>query len=301
MMISTRGGKSVLVSMTGFGQGEVSAKNFRVSVEIRTVNHRFLDFSMKLPRALAAHEREIRDIVKERISRGRVSVTISIDSQHPESSVSFNASMMEWYLGVLRKFVREHELKSDVDINTLALLPDVFTREEAVELTATEWRKVRKALAIALEGCYKMRRTEGKALEKDIHTRMATLKRLSATIEKEAPRVIQSARRAMRERIEGAMGGVDVDNERWMTEAAILADRLDFTEETTRLRSHIEQFADAVSRGGAVSKRLTYLLQEIHREATTIGSKASDSSLVEKVVLLKEEVEKLREQVQNIE
>lgn len=291
----------MLISMTGFGQSEVAVRDTRVSVEIRTVNHRFLDFSMKIPKVLNSHEKDIKDIIKKKISRGRISVTITIDVDHAEPKLNINIPLMEQYLKELNKFSKKHALAGQVDINTLALLPDVFARREEETDTEAPWKLVNSGVAKALDACMQMRFAEGKALERDVRRRLKRIDQLIARIEKAAPKALEASKNSLRARIESLLEGSMIDQDRLMTELSILADRLDFSEEITRLKSHVDQFRKCLDENGAVSKKLTYILQEIHREVTTAGSKAANTTIIEYVVLLKEESEKLREQVQNIE
>ncbi len=291
----------MLVSMTGYGQGNAISQTARVSVEIRTVNHRFLDFSIKMPKGLSNREKEVKDVFRNNFSRGRITVTISSETTEPDYKVSVNTKLMEQYLGYLRDFAAKHNLSSQIDIRTLSMLPDVFVKEENENCSEELWPSVMEGLNIAIEACRKMRKEEGRALEKDIRKRVKAVQAIIRQIEKHAPSIIKQHTAAFRERMLKVVGGSGVDEDRWMTEIAILADKLDFTEEVIRLKSHVAQFHKCLEEGGAVSKRLTYLLQEIHREATTITSKASDAGIISLVVSLKEESEKLREQVQNVE
>lgn len=291
----------MLISMTGFGHSEVTVRDTRVSVEIRTVNHRFLDFSMKIPKVLNSREKDIKDIIKKKISRGRISVTITVDAGHAEPKLKLNPSLVEQYLKELNKVAKKHKLSSQIDINTLALLPDVFTRqEEEVDMEAP-WKLVQSGVTKALDSCMQMRFAEGKALERDVRKRLKRAGQLINKIETAAPKALEESKHLFRERVETLLENAVIDQDRLMTELSILADRLDFTEEITRLKSHVNQFAKCLDENGAVSKKLTYILQEIHREVTTAGSKAANTKIIEYVVLLKEESEKLREQVQNIE
>ncbi len=292
----------MLISMTGFGQGEASAGAHRVSVELRTVNHRFLDYALKLPRELNAREREIKESIRRRISRGRVYLTVSVESETAGRRVRINVPLMERYLDMLREFAATHNVAGEVDINTLAHLPDAIASEEDeggdLELL---WPPVARAIDKAVDQCHEMRLTEGKALEQELNSRMAGIERTVAEAEAIAPGVTKRFAETFRKRVEQLAAGIPVDQDRLVTEIALMADRLDVTEELTRLRSHIDQFKKTTATGGEVSKRLTYLLQEMHREASTIGAKVSDSEVVRHVVTLKEETEKLREQVQNLE
>ena len=291
----------MLVSMTGYGQAEVSDRSGKVSVEIRTVNHRFLDISTKLPKALMPREPEIKEMIKERIARGRVTLTVSVESTAPRYNVSINVALMEQYMTQLRQFAARHKLDAGLDVKTLASLPEVFALRESENDTDVLWPLLDKGMKQAVTACAKMRETEGKALEKDLLARVVLINRLVKRAEKRAPEVAGYHTAALKERLTKLMEGARIDSDRWMTEIALLADRLDFTEEIVRLKSHLAQFKECIDKGGAVAKRLTYLLQEIHREVTTAGSKAADSEIVEIMVSLKEETEKVREQVQNLE
>jgi uncharacterized protein (TIGR00255 family) len=291
----------MLVSMTGFGQAEVSDRRGKVSVEIRTVNHRFLDISTKLPRTLMEREPEIKEMIKGRIARGRVSLTIATESVVPRYEVRINVTLMEQYVKQFQQFAKKHKLGGDVDIRTLASLPEVFALRESENDSDVLWPIVEKAMKQAVNACARMRETEGKALEKDLLARIALIDRVVKKTERRAPEVLAQHNAAFKDRLTKMMDGARIDNDRWMTEIALLADRVDFTEEITRLKSHLSQFRGCVNEGGAVAKKLTYLLQEIHREVTTICSKAADAGIVEAMVSLKEETEKIREQVQNLE
>jgi uncharacterized protein (TIGR00255 family) len=270
-------------------------------VEIRTVNHRYFDVSSKLPKPLLHREHEIKEMLKQRISRGRVSISITSETELPRYNVSINVPLMEQYVTQLRKFAAKQSIDANIDLNTLAGLPEVFELQENQNDSDVLWPLVKKGMRQALAALVKMREDEGKALEADIRTRITMINRLIKKVEKRAPKVQAQHTKALKERLNKIMEGARVDRDRWMTEVAMLADRLDFTEETTRLKSHMVQFKACLDGGGPVSKKLTYLLQEIHREGTTISSKAADAEVVEHMVSLKEETEKLREQVQNLE
>ncbi|MEE9271452.1 MAG: YicC/YloC family endoribonuclease [Candidatus Krumholzibacteria bacterium] len=291
----------MLVSMTGYGQGEASNRTAKVTVEIRTVNHRFLDLSIRLPKALAHREHDIKEFIKGKIQRGRITVTVSADADQPDYDVSINLPLVEQYIDQLRKLARKEALASELDINTLATLPEVFHLTERERDPVRLWPLVKRSLRAATDECARMRREEGKQLETDIRARTAAISLLIKKVEKRAPKVVAHHSAALEERLAKVMKGGIVDRDRWVTEVAMMADRLDFTEELIRLKSHMIQMDACVNAGGAVAKKLTYLLQEVHREATTIASKASDAEVIENVVSLKEESERLREQVQNLE
>ncbi len=291
----------MLISMTGFGQGEASSATSTVIVEVRSVNHRFLDLAFKLPRALQNRESDIKEIVRGKLKRGRVSITISVESGTSGRTVTINESALEQYLTQLRAFAKRHGMDEHVSLESLIQLPDVVVTRETEPGEEEIWPLVEKSLSDALDACTRMRVEEGKALEKDLTERICIIDRTIGSIETLAPVVSKRNVEALRKRVAQLAGDVKVSEERIAAEIVLLADRTDITEELTRLRSHVAQFNRALDDGGEVSKRLTYLLQEMHREATTIGSKAADSEVIQHVVVLKEETEKLREQVQNLE
>ncbi|MCI0453298.1 MAG: YicC family protein [Candidatus Latescibacteria bacterium] len=291
----------MLISMTGFGQGEAANAHSTVTVEVRSVNHRFLDIAFKLPRSLQNREPDIKEIVRGKIARGRVSITISVESASSGRGVALNEAVLEQYLSQLRAFAKRHDLDDRVSLDALVGLPEVVTTKESEPGEDELWPLVDKSLGEALDACNRMRIDEGKALEKDLVDRMKLIEKTVGAIEKLAPAVAKRQVEALRKRVAQLAGDVAIPQDRIAAEIVMLSDRTDITEEVTRLRSHVAQFNGALKDGGEVSKRLTYLLQEMHREASTMGSKASDTEVIQHVVVLKEETEKLREQVQNLE
>jgi uncharacterized protein (TIGR00255 family) len=291
----------MLISMTGFGQGEATSATSSVTVEVRSVNHRFLDLAFKLPRAIQNREGDIKDIVRSKLSRGRVSITINVESPMAGRVITINEQVLETYINQLRVFAKKHGLDERITMDTLMQLPEVVTAKELEPGEDEVWPLVEKSLAAALDACTKMRIEEGRELEKDLVQRMQMIDRTVSAIEKLSPEVAKKQVEAMRKRVAQLAGDVPVSEDRIAAEIVMLADKTDFTEEIIRLRSHELQFNRALKDGGEVSKRLTYILQEMHREASTIGAKASGSEVIQHVVVLKEETEKLREQVQNLE
>ncbi|MDH4038073.1 MAG: YicC family protein [Candidatus Krumholzibacteria bacterium] len=291
----------MLISMTGFGTGEATSGGSTVSVEIRSVNHRFLDLAFKLPRVLQNREQDIKDLVRARLARGRVSITMSVESAAAGRAVTINEAALEQYLKQLRDFAKRHGLDERVSLDALMQLPEVVMVKETDPAEDVLWPLVEEGLNAALESCTRMRLEEGRALEKDLTERMALIGRTVDTIESMAPAVAKKQIETLRKRVAQLAGDIKVSEDRIAAEIVMLGDRTDITEEITRLKSHLAQFNKTISDGGEVSKKMTYLLQEMHREATTIGSKAADSEVIQHVVVLKEETEKLREQVQNLE
>ncbi len=291
----------MLISMTGFGTGEATSGGSTVAVEVRSVNHRFLDLAFKLPRVLQNRESDIKELVRARLARGRVTIAMSAESATAGRAVTINEAALEQYLGQLRDFARRHKMDEHVSLDVLMQLPEVVTVKEVEPGEDVLWPLVEQSLGQALDACLRMRLEEGRALERDLMERMALIENTVSTIEKMAPVVAKKQVEAMRKRVAQLAGDIKVSEERIAAEIVMLADRTDITEELTRLKSHLSQFNKTISDGGEVSKRMTYLLQEMHREATTIGSKAADPEVIQHVVVLKEETEKLREQVQNLE
>ena len=291
----------MLISMTGFGQGEAANAHSTVTVEVRSVNHRFLDIAFKLPRSLQNREPDIKEIVRGKIARGRVSITIAVESSLATQGVSINERVLEQYLTQLRAFALRHNIDDHITLDALVTLPEVVTTKEIEAGEDELWPLVERSLNDARDACNRMRFDEGKSLETDLTERMRLIDGTVAAIEKLAPAVAKRQVETLRKRVAQLAGDVTVPEDRIAAEIVMLADRTDVTEELTRLRSHLGQFNGALKDGGEVSKRLTYLLQEMHREASTMGSKASDTEIIQHVVVLKEETEKLREQVQNLE
>jgi uncharacterized protein (TIGR00255 family) len=291
----------MLISMTGFGQGEATNTTSSVTVEVRSVNHRFLDLAFKLPRVIQNREGEIKDIVRAKLARGRVTITINVESPMSGRAITINEQVLETYLTQLRAFAKKHNLEERFSVDTLMQLPEVVTAKELEPGEDEVWPLVEKSLVVALDACTKMRTEEGRELEKDLVQRMQIIDRTVGAIEKLSPEVAKQQVEALRKRVAQLAGDVQVSEDRIAAEIVMLADKTDITEEITRLRSHEVQFNRALREGGEVSKKLTYILQEMHREASTIGAKASGSEVIQHVVVLKEETEKLREQVQNLE
>jgi len=291
----------MLVSMTGFGQAMATNGASTVTVEVRSVNHRFLDLSFKLPRVLQNRESEIKEIVRGKLARGRVTLTIAVESTMAGHAVTINEVALEQYLNQLQQFAKKRGLDPHVSLDVLVQLPEAVIAKETEPGEDELWKLVAKSLSSALDQCSRMRVDEGAALAKDLVERMRTIDGTIGAIEKLAPEMARKQAEALRKRVAQLAGDVALSEERLATEIVLLADRSDFTEELTRLRSHEDQFNRALKDGGEVSKKLTYLLQEMHREASTIGAKASDSEVIQHVIVLKEETEKLREQVQNLE
>ncbi len=290
--------------MTGFGRGSANGEDFSVAVEIKTVNNRYLDIHFRLSQELAPLEMNIRKLISGRLSRGRVDISISFD-RTTATVYEVNRQLIGGYVSALREIQDEFELAGDVDINTLARLPGALStaREGLDEATKTG---VENAVREAVDDLERMRASEGATLAQEMRTRIANIEAEVPTIEAAAAGLVEAYRQRLQKRItelvaRGGGQGVELDAGRLAQEVAYLADRSDISEELVRLRSHLEQFRMALETEGEVGKRLDFLLQELNREANTVLSKSTEVSIKDAGLAIKAEVEKLREQVQNVE
>lgn len=298
---TAQGDDGMVLSMTGYGKGAAPVGGGKMTVEIRTLNHRFLEFSIRLPRVLNGYEREIEKTVRRRLNRGHVYVTASFDREHESNSLVLNRTLLRRTWREIAEFARREKIPGGADLGALLALPDMFHPEIDTIAPGILSKALGVALETALERCVTMRRREGKALLADMRRHIGDIGTIAARIEKRAPKALKAAQQRSRERIESLLDRAGMTEERWAVEAAIIAEKTDFSEEIVRLKSHLDQFAVIMKAGGEVSKRLTFLLQEIHREATTMGNKATDATIIRDCIAVKERVEKIREQVQNLE
>ena len=288
--------------MTGYGRAVETVNGREFTVEIRSVNNRYLDCSVKLPRAVSFAEDPVKQAVKQAVSRGKVDVFISMKSEGgDEAKVSLNTAVLEEYLAAMNRMVDEFGVKDDISVSTLSRLPEVFTVEkpevDEEQLLADLMGVVKKALT----SYNAMREAEGAALDADLRRRGATILELVAQVEAGNGKTVADYRTRLENKLREVLSNTSIDENRILTEAAIFADKVAVDEETVRLRSHLQQMNTMLSGGGAVGRKLDFLLQEMNREANTIGSKCSDVALARIVVEIKAELEKIREQTQNIE
>jgi uncharacterized protein (TIGR00255 family) len=296
-------------SMTGFGRSrfEVAGRNF--DIEIRSVNHRHIDMRVRLPRFLAEGESLVKSMIQKGVGRGKVDVVIAPSSQSAELSaasvVQVDEALADRYLAAARSLARRGDLKTELDVSTLMTLPGV-TKLAEVSVESEELEEVlRKGVREALDALVEMRALEGEGLSREIMGRLDVIEKLVEGLSDRAGQVLEAAKERFRKRTEQIRQETGLlDEARLHQEIVIAADRLDITEELVRLRSHIEQFRGVLGGGreeGPVGRRLDFLLQEFGREANTVGSKGSDASIAHQGVELKSEIERIREQVQNIE
>lgn len=289
-------------SMTGYGRAVETVNGREFTVEVRSVNNRYLDCTVKLPRNLSFGEDAVKQAVKTSISRGKVDVFVSVRSEGAqETAVSLNKPMAEGYLAVLRQMRQEYSLAGEITVSMLAGLPDVFLLDkppvDEEQLLADFLSVVQKALA----NFDAMRRAEGTALAADLRGRGETILSLVEQVEAGSPQTVADYRARLEAKLKEVLANTAIDESRILTEAAIFADKVAVDEETVRLRSHLNQMNTMLDAGGPIGRKLDFLLQEMNREANTIGSKCSDVRLARVVVEIKAELEKIREQTQNIE
>ena len=288
--------------MTGYGRAQQTLHGREITVEVRSVNNRYLDCTVKLPRAYTFAEDPVRQHVKARIARGKTDVYVSVNAAEDENvSVTLNRPALEGYLAALRAIAAEYDVRDDVSVMSLARLPDVLTLEKQEEDAEQLGADILSVLDAALEKFDEMREKEGAAMEADVRGRAEAIGSLVSRVEARSPETVAEYRARLTAKMQEILAGATVDEGRLLTEAAIYADKVAVDEETVRLRSHLSQMDQMLTGGGAVGRKLDFLMQEMNREANTIGSKCSDVALARVVVEIKAELEKIREQIQNIE
>ncbi len=295
----------MLKSMTGFGRGELNSEMGHFSIEVRSVNSRTCNVMVKLPENLLALEGKISGYVRNRASRGQINVTVALDKNGAPSGrkVTIDRELAREYFERLAEVKEYLSLDESVDLDTITALPGVITIEEPKENTDEIWQVVHSVLKIAVDQLMKMRKTEGAAMLNDLSYRLETMSQLTEQIDARAPEVVEKYCQRLRKRISDLQQDqVVLDESRIATEIAIMAERSDVTEEIVRLRSHIDQIRDNLEKAdGPVGRHLDFILQEVNREVNTIASKASDTQIATDCIQFKDETEKMREQVQNIE
>lgn len=293
---------NLVKSMTGYGRAVETVNGREYTVEIRSVNNRYLDCGVKLPRLLSFTEDAVKQAVKATISRGKVDVFVSMRAEGASDvQVTLNAPMVEGYLSAMRQMAADYGIREDISVSLLSRMNEVFTVEKPQvdedALRADLMGVVEKALA-AFDA---MRSVEGQALEKDLRSRGNTIRDLVSQVEAGSPQTVADYRARLENKLREVLQNTAIDESRILTEAAIFADKVAVDEETVRLGSHLDQMDAMLTAGGAMGRKLDFLLQEMNRETNTIGSKCSDVRLARIVVDMKAELEKIREQTQNIE
>lgn len=293
---------NLVKSMTGYGRAVETVNGREYTVEVRSVNNRYLDCTVKLPRVLSFTEDAIKQAVKATISRGKVDVFVSMRSEGASDvQVTLNAPMVEGYLAAMHEMAEKYGVREDISVSLLSRMNEVFTVEKPQVDEEALQADLMGVVAKALASYDAMRTTEGKALENDLRSRGQTILELVSQVEEGNVQTVIDYRTRLENKLKEVLQNTAIDESRILTEAAIFADKVAVDEETVRLRSHLEQMNTMLTNGGAVGRKLDFLLQEMNRESNTIGSKCTDVKLARIVVEIKAELEKIREQTQNIE
>ncbi len=288
--------------MTGFGRCEVSENNRKFTVEMKSVNHRYLDVNIKMPKKLNFFEAAIRTLLKDYIQRGKVDIFITYEDYTENNvSIKYNRDIAQEYLTYLQQMAEEFSLDNDIRVSALSRYPEVFSMEEQNIDEEGIWKTLEKALRGAAEGFVETRIREGENLRNDLVEKLNGMQSRVAFIEEKSPQIIAEYRRKLEEKVKELLEDAKVDENRLLMEVIIFADKTCVDEEIVRLRSHIETTRSTLLAGGTMGRKLDFIAQEMNREANTILSKANDLEISNCAIELKTEIEKVREQIQNVE
>ncbi|WP_090437823.1 YicC/YloC family endoribonuclease [Natronincola peptidivorans] len=293
----------MLTSMTGFGRGEVQKEGKYFHIELKSVNHRYMDISIKMPRSFTYLEDRIRQLVKKYIQRGRVEIFITYKNLgESDIKVTTDITLAHQYIKALEEIHNSFSIEKDIGVSTIARFPDVLQLEKQEENEEIVWNLLKEGLTQALNNLLEMRKEEGSELKDDLEKRLEILIALIAKIKDRSPEVVKEHKERLTKRIREFMEEeIEIDEARIALEVALFADKSNITEEIVRLNSHIVQFNKSMEQKEAIGRKLDFLIQEMNREINTIGSKANDLVISNIVVDIKSELEKIREQIQNIE
>lgn len=289
-------------SMTGYGRFEGIVDGRKITFEIKSVNHRFLELTIRTTRGYGFVEDKIKELISRYVTRGKVDVFVSIEAdENVAADVKVNRSLAAGYVNAMRELCDAYGLKDDISVSTLSRYSDIFTVHKAPENEEQIISIVEKAGIKAVESFVAMREREGEKLKNDVLEHSKNIVSIVSEIEKLSPQIVENYRARLYERLSEVLQDTTIDPQRILTEAAIFADKTSVDEETVRLRSHFSQMEEMLSKSEPIGRKLDFIVQEMNREANTIGSKISNAELAHKVVDIKSEIEKIREQIQNIE
>ncbi len=289
-------------SMTGFGRGEATSALGKVSVEMKSVNHRYLDMNIKMPRKFNALEGDIRNYIKERVQRGKVDIFINYEDYSEENvNVKYNRAVAKEYMAYFSQMSEEFGLENDVKLSKLVSMPEVFSMQTGEEDEEGLWNLLKEALDVAVDRFVAVRDKEGEQLKEDLLGKLSYMSGLVDQVEERYPQILAEYRARLTAKMEEFLAAGNIDEGRIAAEVVVYADKCCVDEETVRLRSHIKQVEEALNSDGSVGRKLDFLVQEMNREANTMLSKSVDVSLTDVAINLKTEIEKVREQIQNIE
>lgn len=288
-------------SMTGFGRSEIQREDILLVTEIRSVNNKFCDISVRLPKWLTHFETKVRTLVQQKISRGKLSVSVTWNGDGEGLALGLDKEVADRYFGLLKALKERYDLPGEINLQTLVSFPDLLSPVKAPATDENSWKLLEEGVAKALDDVVSMKDAEGKSLSEDLRARVDVVLEYVEKIEKRAPVRVKEAKEKLRARLSELLDRGEIPEERLALEAAIFADKLDCTEECVRLRAHSKQFIALVEGSELAGRKLNFLLQEMNRETNTVGAKAADVEIVSQIVNIKDEIEKLREQVQNVE
>ena len=292
----------MIKSMTGYGRAEECVDGRSITVEIRSVNHRYFEFSSRTTRGYNFLDEKLKSFLQTKIARGKVDVFVTLETlEDADAEVRLNHSLAAGYVKALEELRDKYGLRDDISVTAVARYSDIFSVHRAEEDEDAVWAAVKVVLLKALERFVKMRETEGERLMADIQSRAAAILSIVERIEERSPQTVKEYQEKLQARLNEMLSDAKVDEQRLLTEAAIFADKIAVAEETVRLRSHFDQMHQMLQSKSAVGRKLDFIVQEMNRETNTIGSKAVDADIAHMVVDIKAEIEKIREQVQNVE
>ena len=292
----------MIKSMTGYGRNVQIVDGMNITVEIKSVNHRYFEFSSRVPRSFGFLEEKLKSYFMGRLTRGKMECYVSLETvEEPDTIVSLNHPLIKGYLAAYEELEKTYGLENNIKVSDISRIPDAFSlRKEAADEDRI-WAAVEAVAAEALAGFVAMREKEGERLKADVASRLDIILENVAFIEERSPETVKEYNEKLVARLNELLEDAHIDEQRLLTEAAIFADKIAVAEETVRLRSHISQMRSFLEADEAIGKKMDFLIQEMNRETNTIGSKASDAEIAQHVVDLKSEIEKLREQIQNVE
>ena len=289
-------------SMTGYGRSQQTLDGREILVEIKSVNHRYFEFSARVPRAYGYLEEKLKSFLQGKVSRGKIEMSVTIyNIEGKDALIEVNSSIAKGYVDALQKANESLELKDDITLSNLIRLPDIFNVIKNTEDEEVLWNDVKIAAEEALNNFVSMRETEGLKMREDVEQRLDYIEKLVGKVEERSPMVTEAYRERLYNKLAEILNDKKIDEQRILTEVAIFSEKTAVDEETVRLKSHINQFRNLLEINEPVGRKLDFLIQEFNRESNTIGSKAQDVEITKIVVELKSEIEKIREQIQNIE
>ena len=292
----------MIKSMTGFGRSEIVKGNRKISVEIKSVNHRYLEAGIKMPKKLNVFESRMRDLLKKYATRGKIDIFINYeDDSESQVNLKFNQNIADEYMAIFNNMTEKYNLKNDMTVGGLARFPEVITMDEVQEDEEELWHFIEEAMKAALEQFVNTRILEGENLKKDLLGKLDHMEELVAFVEKRSPEIMKEYRSKLESKVKELLGDTTIDESRIATEVIIYADKICVDEETVRLRSHIEHARKCLNEDGGIGRKMDFIAQEMNREANTTLSKANDIEISNAAIDLKTEIEKVREQIQNIE